>query len=152
MRRTPFSIVAVIALIGVTLAVATSAANAASVAKAPPSLGGLVTSGNCLQLAGLSQGLAQAMAGVNGKDFEKRAALLKQFADRTPSDIRADFQTVAADYQKVADALKGVNLTAGKTPSPATIAKLSKLGTEINEQALAKAGANIAAWARKNCK
>jgi hypothetical protein len=150
MRRTPFSIVAVIALIGLTLALATSASAAKT--KAPPSLGGIATSANCLQLAGLSQALAQAMTGTNANDLEKRAALLKQFADRTPSDIRADFQTVAADYQKVADALKGVNLTAGKTPSPATIAKLSKLGTEINEQALAKAAAKIGAWAQKNCK
>jgi hypothetical protein len=150
MRRTPFSIVAVTVL-SVLMLAAVNAASAATT-KGPPSLGGLATSGNCLQLAGLSEGLAQAMAGTNGKDFEKRAALLKQFADHTPSDIRAAFQTVAADYQKIADALKGVNLTAGKTPSPATIAKLSKLGTEVNQQALAKAAAKIGAWAQKNCK
>ncbi|HEY5057710.1 MAG TPA: hypothetical protein VII51_01720 [Gaiellaceae bacterium] len=154
MRRTPFSIVAVIVLSGLVLAVATSAADAAGAAKtkAPPSLGGLASAGNCLQLAGLSEGLAQAMTGTNGKNIEKTAALLKQFADRTPSGVRADFQTVAAAYQKIADALKGVDLTAGKIPSPAVIAKLSKLGTEINQKALAKAAAGIGAWAKKNCK
>lgn len=174
MRRTPFSIVAVIALSGLVLAAAgcgggkkatSSAQSAAKSAtksetkatstaklKYSSALSGLASAGNCAQLVDLSTGLSQAISGTGGRNVEKTEALLKQFADRTPKDIRPDIQTVAAAYQKVVDALKGVDLTPGKTPSPAVIAKLSKLGTQDDDQALTKAYANIGAWAQKNCK
>jgi hypothetical protein len=91
------------------------------------------------------------MSGSGSSDVKKTATLLKEFADKTPSDIRPDFEVVAAAYAKMADALKGVDLTSGKTPSPAVIAKLTKLSSQIDSAALSKASAHIGAWAQKNC-
>jgi hypothetical protein len=92
-----------------------------------------------------------ALQGTGSKNVKKTAALLKQFADRTPSAIRPDFETVAADYTKIADALQGVNLKAGSIPNPAALVKLQRLATSINTTALAKASTNIGTWAQKNC-
>ena len=76
------------------------------------------------------------MSGTGGTDVTKTAALLKEFADKTPADIRPDFEVVAAAYAKIADALKGVNLKPGSTPDPAAIAKLTKLGSELDQASL----------------
>jgi hypothetical protein len=179
MRRKPLSILAVIVLSGLVLAASgcggskqkaaattTAATTTAATTTAATttaqgtttattskgsSLSGLANAANCSQLAGLSTSFAQAMAGTGKADVKKTAALLKQFADRTPKEIRADFEVVAAAYAKIAEALKGVDLTSGKTPSADVIAKLTKLSSEIDTAALSKASANIGAWAQKNC-
>ncbi len=137
-----------------TAAAKAAAAAAAAAAKANTTasgLSGLATTANCRQLADLSTEYAQALQGTNSSNIKKTSAVLKQFADKTPSDIRPAFETVAADYGKIADALQGVNVKQGSVPSPAVIAKLSKLGTEIDSAGLAKAETNIATWAQKNC-
>jgi len=176
MRRKSLSILAVIALSGLVLVAAgcgSSKHNTASSTKAATTttakatttttaaatttstkssgLSGLANASNCAQLAGLSTGFSQALSGTGGTDVQKISALLKEFADKTPSDIRPDFEVVAAAYAKVAAALKGVNLTPGSTPDPAAIAKLTKLSTEIDQKALTKAYTDIGAWAQKNC-
>ena len=114
-------------------------------------LSGLATTANCKQLADLSNKFSTALAGTDSKDVKKTAALLKQFADKTPSEIRPDFQTVAADYAKIADALQGVNVKAGSIPDPKALLKLQKLATSIDTAALTKAATNIGTWAQKNC-
>ena len=103
------------------------------------------------QLADLGAEYAKALQGTNSNDIKKTSAILKQFADKTPSAIRPSFETVAADYGKIADALQGVNVKQGSIPSPTVIAKLAKLGTEIDSAGLAKAETNIGTWAQKNC-
>ena len=172
MRRKPLFILAVIALSGLVLFAAgcggskkktapptttaatttqKAATTAATTSSKSSGLSGLANAANCSQLSGLSTSFAQAMSGTGTADVKKTAALLKQFADKTPSEIRPDFQVVAAAYAKIAVALKGVNLSAGSTPDPAAIAKLTKLSSEIDQKALAKAYTHIGAWAQKNC-
>jgi hypothetical protein len=178
MRRTPLSILAVVALSGLVLAAAgcggskhkaaankaatstkTSATTTAKTATTATtsttskssSFSGLANAANCSQLAGLASSFAQAVSGTGGTDVTKTAALLKQFADKTPEDIRPDFEVVAAAYAKIADALKGVDLSSGKTPSPEVIAKLTKLSSELDQAALQKAYTHIGTWANKNC-
>jgi hypothetical protein len=172
MRRKPLFTLAVIALSSLVLfaagcggskkktatpttTAATTTQKAATTATTTSSkssgLSGLASAANCSQLSGLSTSFAQAMSGTGTADVKKTAALLKQFADKTPSEIRPDFQVVAAAYAKIAVALKGVNLSAGSTPDPAAIAKLTKLSSEIDQKALAKAYTDIGAWAQKNC-
>jgi hypothetical protein len=114
-------------------------------------LANIATAANCGQLAGLATSLAQAIAGAGSTDVDKISKLLQEFAARTPADIRPDFERVAAAYAKIVDALKGVDLSGGKAPSAAVIAKLTKLGTELNTPALQKSGANITAWAQTHC-
>ncbi len=132
------------------------AAAAAAAAKATSSstaagLAGLATNANCRQLADLSAQYAQALQGASSTSVAKTSAVLKQFADKTPSAIRPAFQTVAADYAKVASALQGVNLKSGSVPNAAAMAKLAKLGSEINTTQLTQAETKIGAWAQKNC-
>ena len=135
-------------------AAATTAKQTATTAKSAATasaLSGLATSANCRQLADLGAKYSDALKGTDAADVKKEAALLKQFASKTPSAIRPDFETVAADYSKVAEALQGVHLKQGSIPNPAALLKLEKLATSIDTQALAKASANIGAWAQKNC-
>jgi hypothetical protein len=113
-------------------------------------LGALASASNCLQLAHLGSALSAAFTGSNA-NVQKQAALIQQFADHTPSDIRADFETLAGAYAKIANALKGVNLSSGQRPSAAVIARLTSLSTQINQASLSKASQHIATWAAQNC-
>jgi len=114
-------------------------------------LGNLATAANCRQLADLGSQFAAAFAGTN-KNIPAQAAVFQQFADKTPADIRPDFQTIAAAYSKIADALKGVDLSSGKTPSAAVLAKLAALSTQIDQAKLQKAETHISTWATQNCR
>jgi hypothetical protein len=105
---------------------------------------------NCKGLADLGQKFSSAFTGAaNAQDLKKEAQLLKEFADQTPADIRPDFQVLAQAMTKVADALEGVKLSG--TPNAATLAKLQKLSTEIDQVKLTAASAHISAWVQKNC-
>lgn len=105
---------------------------------------------NCKGLADLGQKFSSAFTGAaNAQDLKKEAQLLKEFADKTPADIRPDFQLLAQYMTKVADAIGGLKL--GGTPNAATLAKLQKLATEIDQAKLTAASAHISAWVRKNC-
>jgi hypothetical protein len=132
-----------------TKAAATTAATTTNAAAA--ALSGLATTANCKQLADLSNEFSTALQGTDSKDVKKTATLLKQFADKTPSEIRPDFETVAADYAKIADALQGVNVKSGSVPDAKALLKLQKLATSIDTTKLAKAATNIGTWAQKNC-
>ena len=132
-------------------AATTKAATTTAAAAATSGLSGLATTANCRQLANLSNEFSTALQGTNSKDVKKTAALLKQFADKSPSEIRPDFETVAADYAKIADALQGVNVKAGSIPDPKALLKLQKLATSIDTTKLTKAATNIGTWAQKNC-
>jgi hypothetical protein len=129
----------------------TSGAQTTTTSTSSSGLANIATAANCSQLAGLATGLAQAIAGAGSTDVDKISKLLQEFAARTPADIRPDFERVAAAYAKIVDALKGVDLSSGKAPSAAEIAKLTKLGTELNTPELQKADANITAWAQTHC-
>lgn len=110
----------------------------------------ILTSANCHQLLNLTQTFAAAMAG-NTQNLQQTAALVRQFATKTPTDIRPDFQVLAAAWTKVASALKGVDLSSGKAPTAHVLAKLIKLSSELDAQKLTMASQDIAVWARANC-
>ena len=114
-------------------------------------VGGLATTKNCRELATLGQKFSAAFTGAaNGQDLKTEARLLKDFAGRTPSDIRADFEVLADYMTKVADAAGG--LKSGQTPNAQTLAKLQKLANEIDQTKLTAASKHISAWVQKNCK
>ena len=113
-------------------------------------LGALGSSTNCQSLENLGTAFASAFQGANG-DVSKEAALLKQFADKTPADIRPDFETLSSAFDQIAADLKGVDLSSGKTPDAATLAKLATLSTQFSGAKFSQAAANISAWAQKNC-
>ena len=114
------------------------------------SLSGIASAKNCKDLADLGQKFSAAFGGTaNGQDVKKQATLFKEFADKAPSDIRADFQVIADYFSKIATVAG--NLKIGQTPDAATIAKLQKLSTEIDQTKLAAASKHIATWSQKNC-
>lgn len=131
----------------------TTTTTATTTTGAAGALGALLSSKNCRDLVNSSANFSQAVAGMNaaGADLQKSEALMKQFAAKTPADIRPDFEVLAAAYAKYAEALKGVDLKSGKAPSAEVIARLQKLSTAIDQAKLAKASQHIAAWIQKNC-
>jgi hypothetical protein len=113
-------------------------------------LSGFASSKNCRDFASLAQKFSAAFSGSqSGANIKKEAELFQQFADKAPSDIRADFQTVAAYFSKVAEVAG--SLKPGETPDAATLAKLQKLSTQVDTAKLTQASQRITAWVQKNC-
>ena len=113
-------------------------------------LGALASAANCKQLSDLGQQMSTAFSGANG-DIQKQAQVLKDFASRTPEDIRPDFEVLADAYTEIAGAMKGVDLSGGKTPDAATLAKLMTLSQKFNNAKFQTAMKHIEAWAANNC-
>jgi hypothetical protein len=111
--------------------------------------GAAALTGKCAELAGLGSKLAAAMGGQDAGVADV-SQLFDELADQVPDEIKADWQVLAQNFQKIADALKGADLSSG-TPDAATLAKLQKLATTLNSQEVQQAAANIEAWAKKNC-
>lgn len=110
----------------------------------------ILTSANCRKLLNLTQTFAEAMAGST-TNLQQTAALVQQFAKKTPTDIRPDFQVLAAAWAKVASALKGVDLSSGKAPTASVLGKLVKLSSQLDAQKLTTASQDISVWAHANC-
>ena len=112
---------------------------------------GLLTSTNCERLYGIVRAFSAALTG-DGQELSKTAALLTDFAVKTPSDIRPDFQVLADAYSKIVVALKGVDPGDSSSPSRATMAKMAKLSNEIDMAKVGTANTDISAWAARNCR
>lgn len=112
-------------------------------------LSGLASAANCRQLADLSTKFMEAAGGTEPQDIQQVAQLLREFAAKTPSDVRPDFKVLSDAYSKLADAFVGVK--PGAVPTASTLAKLQKLAGEIDTARLTTASENISAWLRKNC-
>ena len=69
-----------------------------------------------------------------------------------PEEIRADFQTINEAFGTLVEALKGVDLSGGKTPDAATLAKLQQAMAKIDQAKVTAANAHITAWVQQNCK
>ena len=134
-----------------TTSAATTTAATTTTSSSGSRFSSIATAGNCKQLSDLSASFSKAITGAGDNDFQARAKLLKEFADKTPSDIRPDFEVLASAFSKYADALKGIHFTPGKVPDAATLAKLQQLSTSIDQQAVTMASTHITTWAQKNC-
>ena len=115
-----------------------------------PSSGLGALAANCKQYQDLGQAFSQALQGANG-DVQKQAQIFKEFADKTPSDIRPDFETVADAFTQISGALKGVNLSSGKAPDASTLAKLMALSQKFQNAKFQAAIKNIETWASNGC-
>ena len=83
-------------------------------------------SGECKQFAGISSKLAQSLSGQDA-NMEDAAKAFDEIADQVPDEIKDDYKVIAENFSKIADALKGVDLTSGQTPSPEALAKRGAL-------------------------
>src|SRR5262245_58936385 len=127
----------------VTQATATTAASETTTAAAS-GLGALAA--KCKQYQDLGQSFAEALQGANS-DVQKQAQIFKEFADKTPADIRPDFETVADAFSQISGALKGVDLSSGKAPDAGTLAKLMALSQKFQNAKFQAALKNIETWA-----
>jgi hypothetical protein len=128
---------------------ATTTEAATTQATKTTSLGGIASTGNCKELEDLSTKLSSVFSSSNpnSADLKKEAQVLNEFADKAPSEIKAEFKTVAQFVSKVAD-IYG-NVKPGQVPDAATLQKIQGLQTDA--QKVSAAGQKIAAWAQKNC-
>jgi hypothetical protein len=106
--------------------------------------------GQCAQLAGLGSKIAQALGGQDA-NVQDVSSLFDEVADQVPDEIKADWQVLADNFSKIADALKGTDLSSGATPDAETLAKLQKLTASLDSPQVRQASAHIEAWAKKNC-
>src|SRR5262249_53426696 len=94
---------------------------------------------------------SQALSGTGNADMGKAAAAFAALTDKAPSDIKPDFQTINDAFQKMASALKGVDLRGGKTPDASTLAKLQQLSSQIDQAKLTAGETHISPWVTQNC-
>lgn len=106
--------------------------------------------GRCAELAGISSQLAQSLSGQAG-DLDDVARAFDEIADEVPDEIKADYEVLAENIGKIAEAVKGVDLQSGETPDAEAIAKLQELGSSLNSPEIQEASENISAWAEQNC-
>jgi hypothetical protein len=116
-------------------------------------LAGAASADDCRELAELGATLSQAMSGGgNTDDLEQQAKFFEDFADRTPDEVRDDFQVLAEAYTKIAGALADANLQSGQQPDPEALQKLQEATSSIDQARLNEANANIQKWVAANCK
>jgi hypothetical protein len=108
-----------------------------------------VLGGECAEFAGLGAKLQSAF-GVGG-DVDSAAEVFDELADRVPEEIREDYQVLADNFREFADALEGVDLASGETPSPETLAKLQEAAASMDQPEVQQASENIEAWVQENC-
>jgi hypothetical protein len=109
---------------------------------------------NCVQLAGIGQKFAQAMAASRSagrSTVTDIAGVYKALASAAPGEIRPDFETIAAAFGTYADAIKKAGYTPGKTPTAAQVAALTSLSKTFSSPKLRTAELHLSAWASKNC-
>jgi len=107
-------------------------------------------SGKCAELAGIGAKLSQSLSGQSG-DLDQAARVFDEIADEVPDEIKADYEVIAENFGKIAEALREADLQSGETPNAEAIAKLQQLATSLDSEEVREASANIEAWAEKNC-
>jgi hypothetical protein len=112
--------------------------------------GGVASAAGCRELQDLGQKLAAAQSGSGSAgDLRRAAAAMRDFAERAPADIRADFQLFADYVTRIADAYG--NTKPGQPPSAATLAKLQKVVADFDPAKVSAAVQHITSWLSKNC-
>ena len=107
-------------------------------------------SGECAQFAGISSTLAQSLSGQDA-NIEDAAKAFDEIADKVPDEIKDDYQVIAENFSKIAEALKGVDLASGQTPSPEALAKLQELSASMDSAEVQQASQHIEAWVQEHC-
>ena len=111
---------------------------------------GIELEGECAEFAGLSAKLSQALGG-SSSDLSSATEVFDELADQVPDEIRDDYEVLAANFRELAEALEGVDLTSGETPSPEVLAQLQEVTQSLDTPEVREATANIEAWAAENC-
>jgi hypothetical protein len=114
-------------------------------------LSSFATSENCQEFIRFADALGDALSGTGDEDVQEAADAMQAFADEAPEEIRDDFQVLADAYSAIAEAVGDTDLSSGETPPAEVLAALAQVMQEVDQTALATAGANISAWTTENC-
>ena len=100
-----------------------------------------------------SRGIRPNRQGARGgnEGLDEASKLFDELASQVPDEIKADFEVIAENFSKIAEALKDVDLASGETPSAEDVAKLQELTSSLNSTEVQQASENIQAWAEENC-
>ena len=98
----------------------------------------------------ISTKLAQSLSGQDA-NMEDAAKAFADIADQVPDEIKDDYEVIAENFSKIADALKDVDLTSGQTPSPEALAKLQELSASMDSAEVRQASQHIEAWVQEHC-
>lgn len=109
---------------------------------------GLVTA-----FAGAYASLGAAASGNPSKDLETAATYFQDIADKLPKEIRADFAVFADAYGRYAKALvdADIDFSDPSAMDAEQMVKLSALGKDFSEPAVARATANVQAYLEAHC-
>lgn len=107
-------------------------------------------SGKCAEFADISTRIGESLSGDTA-NLDEAADLFDEIADEVPDEIREDYQVIADNFSKIAEALEGVDLTSGETPSPEALAKLQEVTASMDSAEVQQASENIQAWVEENC-
>ncbi len=108
-------------------------------------------SGDCLEFAGIGLKIGEAMSGTNG-DISKTADLFDELVANAPDEIKDDLQVISEGVATLAEAMKGIDVTSGATPSADQLAKMQAALASVDSAELQAASKNVEAWAQANCK
>lgn len=106
--------------------------------------------GECAEFAGLSARLSQALSG-SSSDLGSASEVFDELADQVPAEIQDDYEVLADNFRELADALEGVDLSAGETPSQEDLARIQEITQSLDTPEVREAAENIEAWATENC-
>jgi hypothetical protein len=111
---------------------------------------------NCQDMAGIAAKAAAAIesSGNAAGTLQTEASEIQALASSAPSDIRSDFQAVAAAFSSFVHSLQqsGYKIGSKTPPTPAQLAALAKAAKSLDTPKLKQAEAHLSAWARQNCK
>ena len=112
------------------------------------------TAHNCQQLVALGQQFTKALSATTGNEETRLAAAtreLQALAAAAPSEIRADFRSIATAFDKFVHAYRSAGLKPGQQPSAAQLSHIQAAMTSLSTPKLRAAEQHLDAWAQKNC-
>ena len=112
--------------------------------------GDFATSENCEDFAEIGSEALRGDYGNRRTDLDAASDAFAELTAAAPEEIKDDFQVIADAYNKLADALQGVDLTS-TNPDPQALAKIAQVSQEFDQAELTQASTNITTWAQENC-
>jgi len=119
------------------------------------STGSFASAKNCLAFAGVAAKIASAMAPASsGSDPKAVEHEFQALAAAAPSEVKADFQTLADAFSGYMTALSNSGYKLGSTtpPTAAQMAALAQATKVFGTSKLKAAEQHLQAWAKANCK
>lgn len=113
--------------------------------------GDSLESGECQELISASAALGSAFSGVEDSDLDESSEAFSRFASEAPEEIRADLELMAETYEEYVDAIGGIGLDPGETPSAEQAAELQQALASIDLEEFTAASQRFTTWAATNC-